>query len=84
MYSYNFLDSSSSETEEEAGKYSEDLAELTSEISVKQRLIEALENTNKRLNLMKQQYEEKLLQLQARINATEKERDTVLASYCKY
>lgn len=74
-------DSSSSETEEEAGKYSEDLAELTSEISVKQRLIEALENTNKRLNLMKQQYEEKLLQLQARINATEKERDTVLASY---
>ncbi|KAK9506807.1 hypothetical protein O3M35_008674 [Rhynocoris fuscipes] len=75
---------SDSDDEEEADKgevYSAELAALTSEISVKQQLIEELEKAQKRLNNMKQHYEDKLSQLQAKILATQQERDAVLASY---
>lgn len=58
----------------------EDLAELTCEISIKQRLIEELEASQKKLHAMKMQYEEKVLQLQIRIKETEVERDTVLSN----
>lgn len=57
-----------------------ELADLTSEIDIKQRLIEELELSQRRLNSMKQHYEEKLAQLQTRIRATQEERDKVLAS----
>ena len=61
------------------GMYSAELAELTSEISVKQQLIEELELSQRRLDIMKHHYEEKLVQLQERIKATQEERDKVLA-----
>ena len=41
----------------------QELVELTSEISLKQKLIEELETSQKRLHIMKQQYETKLLAL---------------------
>ena len=58
-----------------------ELAELTSEISVKQKLIEELELSQRRLDIMKHHYEEKLVQLQERIRATTEERDKVLAGF---
>ena len=77
--------SSSSDDEDdeppENGIYSMELAELTSEISVKQKLIEELELSQRRLDIMKHHYEEKLVQLQERIRATQEERDKVLAGY---
>ena len=56
----------------------EDLADLSTEISIKQKLIEELENSQKRLNNMKLHYEEKLSLLERKIKETETERDTVL------
>jgi kinesin family protein 4/21/27 len=67
--------------EEETAQYGLELAELTSEISIKQKLIEELERSQKRIQLMRQHYEDKLHQLQERIRATQVERDTVLASF---
>ncbi|XP_040567883.2 LOW QUALITY PROTEIN: kinesin-like protein KIF21A [Lepeophtheirus salmonis] len=63
---------------EESENHDEELVELTSEISLKQKLIEELETSQKRLHIMKQQYENKLISLQNRIYATEEERDKVL------
>ncbi len=62
----------------------EDLADLTCEISIKEKLIEELELSQKRLNAMKMQYEDKLLSLQARIKATETERDQVLSTISRW
>ena len=56
----------------------EDLADLSTEISIKQKLIEELENSQKRLNNMKLHYEEKLSLLERKIKETETERDRVL------
>lgn len=56
----------------------EDLADLQCEISIKQKLIDELEMSQKRLHAMKSQYEQKLMSLQVRIRETETERDTVL------
>jgi kinesin family protein 4/21/27 len=59
-------------------EFNEELVELTSEISMKQKLIEELETSQKRLQSMKNQYENKLVTLQNRIVTTEEERDKVL------
>merc|ERR1711902_456851 len=69
-----------SESDEEENAMNEELVELTSEISLKQKLIEELETSQKRLHIMKQQYETKLLALEARITSTQEERDKVLKS----
>jgi hypothetical protein len=61
-----------------------ELAELTSEINIKQKLIEELERSQKRIQLMRQHYEDKLHLLQERIRATQEERDTVLASFSEW
>ncbi|XP_046546034.1 kinesin-like protein KIF21A isoform X3 [Haliotis rubra] len=58
----------------------EDLAELTCEITIKQRLIEELEHSQKKVHAIKQQYEEKVIQLQQRIKETEIERDKILSN----
>ncbi|XP_021347987.1 kinesin-like protein KIF21A [Mizuhopecten yessoensis] len=58
----------------------EDLAELTCEISIKQKLVEELEQSQRRLHSMKVQYEDKVLLLQNKIKATEQERDKVLSN----
>lgn len=60
-----------------AENYNAELADLTSEISIKQKLIESLEATQRRLETMKFQYEEKLNLMMNRIKATQDERDKV-------
>ncbi|KAJ8673461.1 hypothetical protein QAD02_004723 [Eretmocerus hayati] len=57
-----------------------ELENLTSNIDVKQRLIQELELSQRRLQTMKQHYEDKLAQLQLRIRDTQDERDKVLSS----
>jgi hypothetical protein len=60
--------------------YSAELANLTTEIDIKQKLIEELEKSHRRMQGIKQHYEDKFQQLQAKIRSTEEERDKVLAS----
>uniref|UniRef100_A0A4W4EQ43 Kinesin motor domain-containing protein n=1 Tax=Electrophorus electricus TaxID=8005 RepID=A0A4W4EQ43_ELEEL len=55
-----------------------DLADLTCEIEIKQRLIDELESSQRRLLTLKLQYEEKLVLLQNKIRHTQLERDRVL------
>ncbi|XP_075217567.1 kinesin-like protein 31E isoform X2 [Lycorma delicatula] len=74
-------ESESEEQDQKEEEYTAELAELTSEINLKQKLIDELEKSQRRLHSLKQHYEDKLLQLQAKIKATQEERDTVLASY---
>ncbi|KAK3859205.1 hypothetical protein Pcinc_034655 [Petrolisthes cinctipes] len=71
---------SSDESGEDKENYNEELADLTSEISIKQKLIEGLEHSQRRLESMRQQYEEKLNVLMNRIRATQEERDKVIAN----
>ncbi|KAI1280713.1 Kinesin-like protein KIF21A [Halotydeus destructor] len=54
------------------------LLELTNEITVKEKLIMELEKSQRKLNTLKHHYEDKLIQLQEKINAIEIERDQVL------
>ncbi|XP_075926812.1 kinesin-like protein KIF21A isoform X3 [Petromyzon marinus] len=70
-------DESDSELEEKAN-YQADLADITCEIAIKQKLIDELENSQRRLHTLKQQYEEKLSTLQNKIRNTQLERDRVL------
>lgn len=53
------------------------LAELSCEISIKQKLIDELIESQKRVRLLKQQYEEKITNLEEKIKVTEQERDQV-------
>ncbi|XP_018408018.1 PREDICTED: kinesin-like protein KIF21A [Nanorana parkeri] len=70
-------DESDSELEEKEN-YQADLANITCEIAIKQKLIDELENSQRRLHTLKQQYEEKLMTLQHKIRDTQLERDRVL------
>lgn len=54
------------------------MADLTCEIEIKQKLIDELENSQRRLLTLKLQYEEKLILLQNKIRDTQLERDRVL------
>jgi chromosome segregation ATPase len=74
---------SDSEDEKEQQEEEERMGELVcleSEINIKQQLIEQLELSQRRMHSMKQQYEDKLRQLEARMEATKIERDKVLAN----
>ncbi|XP_058273410.1 kinesin-like protein KIF21A isoform X2 [Hemibagrus wyckioides] len=76
-------DESSDESEpevEEKDTFQEDLANITCEIAIKQKLIDELENSQRRLHTLKQQYEQKLMMLQNKIRDTQLERDRVLQS----
>ncbi|XP_015188090.1 PREDICTED: kinesin-like protein KIF21B isoform X4 [Polistes dominula] len=73
-------DSDRKEEDEEEEAMGRELEALTSDIDVKQRLIQELELSQRRLQSMKQHYEDKLAQLQARIKDTQEERDKVLSS----
>ncbi|XP_018614124.1 kinesin-like protein KIF21B isoform X2 [Scleropages formosus] len=68
---------SDSDSDEKAD-FQADLADLTCEIEIKQKLIDELENSQRRLLMLKLQYEEKLIQLQNKIRDTQLERDRVL------
>ena len=64
----------------ESNQLQEDLAELSGEISLKQRMIEELEKSQRQLQNIRQHYEDKLRNLQDQIKAIERERDQVLNS----
>ena len=68
----------------ENAQLQENLAELACEINIKQRLIEELEHSQRRLQAMKVHYEEKLGSLLTRIKETESERDKVLENLGMY
>uniref|UniRef100_A0A8C7YMJ3 Kinesin-like protein KIF21B n=1 Tax=Oryzias sinensis TaxID=183150 RepID=A0A8C7YMJ3_9TELE len=68
---------SDSDSDEKAN-FQADLADLTCEIEIKQKLIDELENSQRRLLMLKLQYEEKLILLQNKIRDTQMERDRVL------
>ncbi|KAM8890851.1 kinesin-like protein KIF21A isoform 2-T2 [Spinachia spinachia] len=70
-------DDSDSETDEKEN-FQADLANVTCEIAIKQKLIDELENSQRRLHTLKQQYEQKLMMLQCKIRDTQLERDRVL------
>ncbi|XP_052453799.1 kinesin-like protein KIF21A isoform X6 [Carassius gibelio] len=63
---------------EEKEDFQADLANITCEIAIKQKLIDELENSQRRLHTLKQQYEQKLMMLQSKIRDTQLERDRVL------
>ncbi|XP_036926382.1 kinesin-like protein KIF21B isoform X5 [Sturnira hondurensis] len=69
---------SDSDAEGKEVNYQADLADLTCEIEIKQKLIDELENSQRRLQTLKHQYEEKLVLLQNKIRDTQLERDRVL------
>ncbi|XP_065290019.1 kinesin-like protein KIF21A isoform X3 [Dermacentor albipictus] len=75
-------ESSDSEAEEleEDETIGKDLATLTTEISFKQKLIDQLEQSQRRLQTMRMHYEDKLMQLQQKIRETEIERDRILSN----
>ncbi|XP_061496305.1 kinesin-like protein KIF21A isoform X3 [Rhineura floridana] len=70
-------DESDSDSDEKAN-FQADLANITCEIAIKQKLIDELENSQRRLQTLKRQYEEKLMMLQHKIRDTQLERDQVL------
>ncbi|KAL3061031.1 hypothetical protein OYC64_009274 [Pagothenia borchgrevinki] len=70
-------DDSDSESDEK-DNFQADLANITCEIAIKQKLIDELENSQRRLHTLKQQYEQKLMMLQCKIRDTQLERDKVL------
>ncbi|XP_070257212.1 kinesin-like protein KIF21B isoform X2 [Myotis yumanensis] len=69
---------SDSDPEAKEVNFQADLADLTCEIEIKQKLIDELENSQRRLQTLKHQYEEKLILLQNKIRDTQLERDRVL------
>ncbi|XP_066268294.1 kinesin-like protein KIF21A isoform X2 [Branchiostoma lanceolatum] len=72
--------SESSSDEEEDDNLEEDLADISCEIAIKQKLIDELEVSQKKMQVLKFQYEEKLMTLHQKIQATQQERDKVLAN----
>ncbi|XP_071370350.1 kinesin-like protein KIF21A [Centroberyx affinis] len=69
---------SDSEELDEKENFQADLANITCEIAIKQKLIDELENSQRRLHTLKQQYEHKLMMLHSKIRDTQLERDKVL------
>ncbi|XP_038153999.1 kinesin-like protein KIF21B isoform X3 [Cyprinodon tularosa] len=74
---------SDSDSDEKAN-FQADLADLTCEIEIKQKLIDELENSQRRLLMLKLQYEEKLILLQNKIRDTQLERDRVLQNLSEF
>uniref|UniRef100_A0A3Q2W7M4 Kinesin-like protein KIF21B n=1 Tax=Haplochromis burtoni TaxID=8153 RepID=A0A3Q2W7M4_HAPBU len=74
----SLVDSDSDSDEKGVANFQADLADLTCEIEIKQKLIDELENSQRRLLMLKLQYEEKLILLQNKIRDTQLERDRVL------
>ncbi|XP_062317736.1 kinesin-like protein KIF21A isoform X2 [Osmerus eperlanus] len=75
------VEESSDDTDSELDEkenFQADLANITCEIAIKQKLIDELENSQRRLHTLKQQYEQKLMMLQSKIRDTQLERDRVL------
>ncbi|XP_044257400.1 kinesin-like protein KIF21A [Tribolium madens] len=82
------LDSEAESDEFDSGSEKEDhtqlkdeLITLTNDIDMKQKLIDELELSHRRMQTMRQHYEDKLMQLQTRIKDTQEERDKILHTY---
>ncbi|XP_030897574.1 kinesin-like protein KIF21B [Leptonychotes weddellii] len=75
---------SDSDPDEKEVNFQADLADLTCEIEIKQKLIDELENSQRRLQTLKHQYEEKLILLQNKIRDTQLERDRVLQNLSRF
>eukprot|EP00118_Oscarella_pearsei_P015158 m.134561 g.134561 ORF g.134561 m.134561 type:complete len:1548 (+) comp38146_c0_seq1:137-4780(+) len=71
-------DSDEGEREGLNGCTESDLAQLSDEISIKQKLVDQLELSKRELDTMKEHYEDKMLVLQEKVRRTEKERDSVI------
>lgn len=66
---------------DEHSKLNNQLLTLTNDIDMKQKLIDELELSQRRMQNMRQHYEDKLMQLQLRIRDTQEERDKILQSF---
>ena len=77
----NSEDDSQTDDKEYKTKLNDELLSLTNDIDMKQKLIDELELSQRKMQNMRQHYEDKLLQLQAKIRATQDERDKILNSY---
>ncbi|XP_030748520.1 kinesin-like protein KIF21A [Sitophilus oryzae] len=75
---------STSENEDINKELNEELITLTNDIDMKQKLIDELELSQRRMQTMRQHYEDKLMQLQLRIQNTQEERDKMLHKYNTY
>lgn len=62
----------------------QNIAEITCEIDIKERLILQLESQQNKFVSMRSQYEDKMQQLVAKIRLTEDERDIVLHNISKH
>ncbi|XP_023177562.2 kinesin-like protein KIF21A isoform X2 [Drosophila hydei] len=74
------LEFSDSESDSNEKEMEENLNEINSDIEIKTKLIEQLELSQERMQVMRQHYEEKLNVLTSKIFSTQKERDEVLAN----
>lgn len=72
---------SESDEKELHNELKDELITLTNDIDMKQKLIDELELSQRRMQTMRQHYEDKLMQLQQKIENTQEERDKVLHSY---
>lgn len=72
---------SDSDEKELHNELKDELITLTNDIDMKQKLIDELELSQRRMQTMRQHYEDKLMQLQVKIQTTQDERDKVLNSY---
>ncbi|XP_058451536.1 kinesin-like protein KIF21A isoform X4 [Malaya genurostris] len=71
---------SDTESDDKTGELQAEINDISSDIEIKSKLIEQLELSQQRMQVMRQQYEEKLNVLNAKIINTQKERDQVLAN----
>lgn len=72
---------SDSDEKDLAMELNDELVTLTNDIDMKQKLIDELEMSQRRMQSMRQHYEDKLMQLQNRIKDTQEERDKMLHSF---
>lgn len=72
---------SESDEKELNNELKDELITLTNDIDMKQKLIDELELSQRRMQTMRQHYEDKLMQLQLKIQTTQEERDKILHSY---
>lgn len=71
---------SDTESDDKTGELQAEINDISSDIEIKSKLIEQLELSQQRMHVMRQQYEDKLHVLNAKIVNTQKERDQVLAN----
>lgn len=76
---YEDDDDEEEDNEDAVSQMDIELLELTNEITTKEKLIAELEKNQRKLRKIKQDYEDKLAQLQVQIKSIESERDQVLA-----